>query len=109
MKSNTILGDLTLSLSLFIPLILFYTVNAFISHIISVKFLGRKEGIAFVYSILLRNLTIALAVTVSISSDSMAVLLIALANIVQHPIAALYLKFANSKKVSNRYVVAIEK
>ncbi len=102
-KSNTILGNISLSLSLFIPLALFYFGNTLVSHLISVKLFGRKEGIAFVYSILLRNLTIALAITVTISTESMAVLLIALANIVQQPVAALYMKFV-VKKVSRPVV-----
>lgn len=101
-KSNTILGNISLSLSLFIPLALFYLGNTLVSHLISVKLFGRKEGVAFVYSILLRNLTIALAITVSISTESMAVLLIALANIVQQPMAALYMKVANRKKMHSK-------
>lgn len=98
LKSKIILSQLDMVFISFIPLIIFYLSLSIISHLIGNKFLTDVDRISLVYSISLRNLTIALGLTLSTFSGSLAVFLIAIAYIVQLPIASIYMKLVNKNK-----------
>lgn len=97
LKSVTILGELDLALLSLIPLVLFYGIMMGTSHLIGRRLLGREDRIALVYATTLRNLTIALGISLSSFGDSLAVFLIAIAYVVQLPFATSYLKFLNKE------------
>ncbi|QVK20969.1 arsenic resistance protein [Mycoplasmatota bacterium] len=97
LKSRIILNDLQFTLSLFLPLLIFYTGIVIVCHIIGKRLLSKSDSIAFVYSVVLRNLKIALVIALSISSDSMASLIISLAILVQHLLSAMYMNYVNTK------------
>ncbi len=93
LKSRTILGNFSLVGKILIPLVLFYVTVFIISFIATKLVKDHKDKIPFIYSVTLRNLTIALGISLASFGESMAVLLIALAYIIQLPIASLYMKF----------------
>lgn len=95
LKSKTIITQLDLVVLSIIPLVIFYVLLVIISNFIGNKFLDKKDRISLVYSTSLRNLTIALGLAISSFSESLAVFLIAIAYIVQLPVASLYMKFVN--------------
>ncbi len=98
LKSKTILGNFSLVGKILIPLVLFYLVVFIIAFIATKLVKDKKDKIPFIYSVTLRNLTIALGISLSSFGESMAVLLIALAYIIQLPIASLYMKFIVKSK-----------
>lgn len=82
-------------LYLLLPIILLYAINFSLSTGIARKFLDRGNGIALVYGTVMRNLSIALALSMTAFGEAgtQAALLIAVAYIVQVQSAALYVKF----------------
>lgn len=93
LRSKTIIGRPDLVLISIVPLIIMYILIATISHLIGNKVLNNKDRTALVYSTAMRNLTIALGLSLSSFGESLAVFLIAIGYIVQLPIAAFYMKF----------------
>ncbi len=81
---------------IFVPLVLLYTVNYVVSTFIAKKRLNRGDGIALVYGTVMRNLSIALALSMTAFGEAgaEAALLIALAYIIQVQSAAFYVKFS---------------
>ena len=99
LKSKTILTQLDLVLISVIPLILFYIIVLFFSHFIGKKTMSDENRIALVYSTSLRNLTIALGISLTSFGESLAVFLVAIGYVIQLPVAALYMKMKiNSKE-----------
>ncbi|MTI67031.1 MAG: arsenic resistance protein [Firmicutes bacterium] len=92
LKSKTIINQLNLVLLSIIPLIILYIIIIFISHFLGNKYLSNKDKVALVYSTTMRNLTIALGISLASFGESLAVFLIAIGYIVQLPIAAYYMK-----------------
>lgn len=86
----------TLVLKLLLPLLLLYTINYGVSTWLARKKLNRGDGIALVYGTVMRNLSIALALSMTAFGDAgkQAALLIALAYIVQVQSAAFYVKWS---------------
>lgn len=99
LKSKTIISELNLVILSVVVLFIFYIVILTISNVIGDKYLEDKDKIALVYSTTMRNLTIALGLSLSSFGESLAVFLIAIGYIVQLPIAAFYMKFVNKKNV----------
>ncbi len=97
LKSKTILSNFTLVGQILLPLILFYILVFAVSLLATKLVEGKGDKIPFIYSVTLRNLTIALGISLASFGESMAVLLIALAYIIQLPIASLYMKFSGNK------------
>ena len=94
LKSKTILGNIELALLSVIPLILLYLLLTTISHFAFGRFLSPEDKKAIVFSSALRNLTIALGISVASFGESMAVFLIAIAYVVQLPVALTYMKLS---------------
>lgn len=94
LKSKTIINRLDLVLLSIIPLIILYIIIIATSHFIGKKILKPKDRTALVYATTMRNLTIALGLSLSSFGESLAVFLIAIGYIVQLPIAAFYMKIA---------------
>jgi len=92
LKSKTIIGQGNLVLLSVIPLVLFYILIASVSHNIGKRFINKMDSTALVYSTTMRNLTIALGLTLSAFGESLAVFLIAIGYTVQLPIAAFYMR-----------------
>lgn len=97
LKSKTIISQPTMLISLFIPLLIIYGANYILSTIIARYFFPREDGIALVYGTVMRNLSIALAIAMTVfgKKGSDIALIIALAYIIQVQSAAWYVKFTN--------------
>ena len=78
-----------------IPLLILYSLNFVLSTIIGKLFFSREDGIALVYGTVMRNLSIALAIAMTVfgKQGSDIALIIALAYIIQVQSAAWYVKF----------------
>ncbi len=100
LKSKTILSNFTLVGQILVPLVLFYVVVFMVSFLATKLVPERAEKIPFIYSVTLRNLTIALGISLASFGQSMAVLLIALAYIIQLPIASLYMNYIKPAKTA---------
>lgn len=97
LKSKTIITQPTMLLNLFIPLLIIYAVNFLLSTLIGKYFFSRADGIALVYGTVMRNLSIALAIAMTVfgKQGSDIALIIALAYIMQVQSAAWYVKFTD--------------
>lgn len=96
LKGPDLLESPSLILRLFIPLLLLYGINYVISTWVAKKRLNRGDGIALVYGTVMRNLSIALALSMTAfgAAGAQAALLIALAYIIQVQSAAWYVKLS---------------
>ncbi|MDY0207430.1 MAG: bile acid:sodium symporter [Pseudomonas sp.] len=96
LKGPDLLESPSLVLRLLVPLLLLYTINYIVSTVIARKRFNRGDGIALVYGTVMRNLSIALALSMTAFGEAgaQAALLIALAYIIQVQSAALYVKFS---------------
>lgn len=96
LKGPSLLESPSLIVRLFIPLLLLYAVNYVVSTIVAKNRLNRGDGIALVYGTVMRNLSIALALSMTAFGEAgaQAALLIALAYIIQVQSAAWYVKFS---------------
>ena len=94
LKSNDLLANPTQIASLLLPLLALYSINFALSTWLARTLLPRGDGIALVYGTVMRNLSIALAIAMSVFGTQGADvgLLIALAYIVQVQAAAWYVK-----------------
>ena len=97
LKSKTIIADPTLLLKYLFPLVIIYGFNFFLSTIIGKYFFNRDDGIALVYGTVMRNLSIALAIAMTVFGEngSEIALIIALAYIIQVQAGAWYVKFTD--------------
>lgn len=98
LKSKTIIGQKELVLYSILPLIIFYGVLLIISNFIGNKTLSYENKISLVYGTTMRNLTIALGLSLSAFGESLAVFLIAIGYIIQVPFAALYMQITSKNK-----------
>lgn len=94
LKSRSILEDPLQLIYYLIPLAVLYAANYLISTLAAKLFFNRGDGIALVYGTVMRNLSIALAVALSVFGEqgSDIALIIALAFIIQAQSAAWYVK-----------------
>jgi len=97
LKSGDILGNPLMLLSFLAPLVLLYLVNFLLSTLVGRMFFSRSEAIAIVYGTVMRNLSIALAIAVTVFREKGAeiAIIIAVAYIVQVQAAAWYVKFTD--------------
>ncbi len=102
LKSKTILGDLTLVINSLVPLTLYYLLLFTISHAIGRRLLPRGDQITLVYGASMRNLTLALGLSLATFGDSLAVFLIAISYMIQVPLAAFYQQFLLREKAKNK-------
>lgn len=96
LKGPSLVESPSLVVRLFIPLLLLYGVNYVVSTFVAKKRLNRGDGIALVYGTVMRNLSIALALSMTAFGEAgaQAALLIALAYIIQVQSAAWYVKYS---------------
>ncbi len=97
LKAQAIVMSPQLLLEIALPLIILYFINYSLSTIIGKRFLSREDSIAMVYGSVMRNLSIALAISINAfgSEGSTAALVIAIAFMIQVQSAAWYAKFTN--------------
>ncbi len=97
LKARGIMAMPTILVSIFIPLLILYTLNFTLSTFIGKALFNRADAIALVYGTVMRNLSIALAVAINAFGEAgaHAALVIALAYIIQVQSAAWYVKFTD--------------
>jgi len=97
LKSQDIFTQPTLLPGLLLPLVLLYAINFLLSTLVGKAMFKRGDAIALVYGTVMRNLSIALAIAMGVfgAQGADAVLLIALAYIVQVQAAAWYVKLTD--------------
>lgn len=97
LKAKTIVNNPSLLVKILIALVVLYSVNFIITTLIARKLFNRENSIALVYATVMRNLSICLAIAMSLfaTKGSDIALVIAVAFIVQIQGAAWYLKFVN--------------
>lgn len=94
LQARNLMQSPMLVLYIFLPLLLLYCINYVVSTVVARKAMPRGEGIALVYGTVMRNLSIALALSMTAFGEAgaKAALLIALAYIIQVQSAAWYVK-----------------
>jgi len=95
LKAVTILREPLMLVGLLIPIVLLYGSNLIISTAVGKLFFKRADGIALVYGTVTRNLSIALAIAMTVfgKQGSDVALIIALAYSIQVQAAAWYVKY----------------
>ncbi len=96
LKASAIVANPIILLNLSLPLIVLYGLNFVISTVVGKLFFRREDALALVYGTVLRNLSIALAIAMTVfgSQGSEIALIITVAYIIQVQAAAWYVKFA---------------
>lgn len=97
LKAKTIVKNPALLLKIFVVLIVYYSINFIVTTVIAKKLFNREDSIALVYATVMRNLSIALAIALSIFAKKGAdvALILAVAFVVQIQGAAWYLKIVD--------------
>jgi len=97
LKSKTIISQPSMLIGLLIPLLILYAINFLLSTIVAKYFFNRGDGIALVYGTVMRNLSIALAIAMTVfgKQGSDIALIIAMAYIIQVQAGAWYIKFTD--------------
>ncbi|MEZ5335355.1 MAG: bile acid:sodium symporter [Methanolobus sp.] len=97
LKSKTIITEPSMLVELLIPLAIFYALNFILSTLVAKLIFSREDGIALVYSTVMRNLSIALALAMAVFGEqgSDIAMIIALAYIIQVQSAAWYVRFTD--------------
>lgn len=97
LKAHDLAAKPTLILSLAVPLLFLYGINYLLSTVAAKALLPRGDAIALVYGTVMRNLSIALALSMNAfgAQSTDAALIIALAYIIQVQSAAWYVKYTN--------------
>lgn len=97
LKSKSILNNPTILVYLFVPLAILYLINFIVSTLTGKYFFKRGDAIALVYGTVMRNLSIALAIAMTVFGEkgSEIALIIAMAYIIQVQAAAWYVRFTD--------------
>ena len=97
LRAEVIVSQPAMLLVLLIPLILFYVVCFVFSILIAKYFFSKEDGVALLNGVVLRNLSIALAVAMTAfgPEGSGMVLIISLAYIIQVQSAAWYIRYTD--------------
>lgn len=98
LKSGAILSNPLTVLSYFVPLVIIYGFNFALSTVLGKLFFQRDDAIALVYGTVMRNLSIALAIAITVfgsQKGSEIALIIAMGYIIQVQSAAWYVKFTD--------------
>lgn len=98
LKAQTIIGTPSLFLRLLLPVMLLYFFNFVLSTYIGKYLFNRENGIALVYGTVMRNLSIALAIAMTVFGEEGAdiALIIAIGYIVQVQAAAWYVRLTDT-------------
>lgn len=97
MKASVIVGQPLLLVVYALPLLLLYAINFVISTVVGKYLFNRGDGIALVYGSVMRNLSIALAIAMTVfrENGSEIALIIALAYIIQVQAGAWYVRWTD--------------
>ena len=97
LKAESIMANPLTVLSFFIPLIIIYGFNFLLSTLVGKLWFNREDAIALVYGTVMRNLSIALAIAITVFGEDGAeiALIIAMAYIIQVQAAAWYVKLTD--------------
>lgn len=97
LKSKGILADPMVLLRYAVPLAVMYVANFAISTVVGKYFFSRADGIALVYGSVMRNLSIALAIAMTVFGEqgSEIALIIAIAYIIQVQAGAWYVRYTD--------------
>lgn len=97
LKSHIITDHPILFLQYLVPLVIIYGFNFLLSTLVAKYFFNRADGIALVYGTVMRNLSIALAIAMTVfgNQGSEIALIIALAYVIQVQAGAWYVKFTD--------------
>ena len=98
LKASAITAKPGMLLTYLLPLALLYVINFVISTVVGKLFFDRGDAIALVYGTVMRNLSIALAIAMTVFAERGAeiAVILALAYIVQVQSAAWYVRFTNA-------------
>lgn len=98
LKSKSIVENPVTILSFFVPLIIIYGFNFGLSTLIGKALFNREDAIALVYGTVMRNLSIALAIAMTVfgPEGSEIALIIAMGYIIQVQSAAWYVKLTDT-------------
>ncbi|MEN8904480.1 MAG: bile acid:sodium symporter [Clostridiales bacterium] len=96
-KANSIMSNPITLINLLIPLFILYIINFLISTFLGRYLFERNDAIALVYGTVMRNLSIALAIAMTVfgNKGSDIALIIAVAYIIQVQAGAWYVKFTD--------------
>jgi ACR3 family arsenite efflux pump ArsB len=109
LKAKSIVSNPIALISYFIPLIIIYGFNFVLSTVVSKTFFERGDAIALVYGTVMRNLSIALAIAITVfgsQEGSEIALIIAMGYIIQVQSAAWYVKLTD--KIFGSTVAEVE-
>jgi ACR3 family arsenite efflux pump ArsB len=98
LKAKSIIGNPLTVLSFFIPLLIIYGANFLLSTLVGKALFKRGDAIALVYGTVMRNLSIALAIAITVfgsEKGSEIALIIAMGYIIQVQSAAWYVKLTD--------------
>ncbi|MDP8034289.1 bile acid:sodium symporter [Pasteurella atlantica] len=97
LKAKSITAEPTVLISYLTPIIILYVINFALSTIVAKVFFNREDAIAVVYGTVMRNLSIALAIAMTVFGESGAEIsiVIAMAYIIQVQAAAWYVKLSD--------------
>ncbi len=97
LKAKTVMADPAILGSIFVPLLIIYTINYALGTILGKMLFNRGDAIALVYGTVMRNLSIALAIAINAFGEAgaNAALVIALSYIIQVQSAAWYVKLTD--------------
>lgn len=97
LKARSIAAEPQMLITILVPLVLIYLFNFVVSTVTGRLFFNREDAIALVYGSVMRNLSIALAISINAfgREGSSAALVIALAYIIQVQSAAWYVRFTD--------------
>ncbi|MDB9495623.1 bile acid:sodium symporter [Spirulina major CS-329] len=99
LKATAIVNNPAALVGYFVPLAIIYGVNFTLSTIVGKTFFDRGDAIALVYGTVMRNLSIALAIAITVfgpEDGSEIALIIAMGYIIQVQAAAWYVKFTDT-------------
>lgn len=99
LKAKSIVSNPLAILSFFVPLLIIYSFNFVLSTLIDKALFNRDDAIALVYGTVMRNLSIALAIAITVfgsEQGSEIALIIAMGYIIQVQSAAWYVKLTNN-------------
>lgn len=97
LKAKGIVNNPSVLLYYLIPLVFLYSVNFFISTLVGKLFFDRGEAVALLYGTVMRNLSIALAIAMTVFGEKGAeiAVIISMAYIIQVQSAAWYVRFTD--------------
>jgi ACR3 family arsenite efflux pump ArsB len=96
LKAQMIISNPNIIVYLFLPLLVFYFLNYLVSSLVGRYLFARGDGIALVYGTVMRNLSVALAIAMTVfgSDGADIALIIAVGYVLQVQSAVWYIKFS---------------